>query len=50
MLVAGGPGINRATASVLTAVSLQAKTLIDATNPPSIDDIQVINSLNLITP
>jgi len=50
MLLGSDPGTNRAMATLLTAVTLGAEVIIDVTNPPSYDDIQVINSMSLIAP
>ena len=50
MLAGTDPGTNRATATLLTAVSLQAEVFIDVPNPPSFDDIQVITSVSMIVP
>jgi hypothetical protein len=50
MLTGDDPGTNRALATLLTAVTLGAEVLIDVTNPPSFDDVQVINSISLIAP
>lgn len=50
MLVGSDPGTNRALATLLTAVTIGAEVIIDVTNPPSNDDIQVINSTSLIAP
>ena len=50
MLIGSDPGTNRALATLLTAVTLGAEVIIKVTNPPSIDDVQVINSIGLIAP
>jgi hypothetical protein len=50
MLLGSDPGTNRAMATLLTAVTLGAEVIIDVTNPPSYDDIQVINSMSLVAP
>ena len=49
-LIGSDPGTNRALATLLTAVTLDAEVVIDVANPPSYDDIQVINSISLIAP
>ena len=43
-------GTNRAMATLLTAVSLNAEVIIDVPNPPSLDNIQTITSTTLIAP
>ena len=50
MLVGTDPGTNRAMATLLTAVSLNAEIIINLANPPSIDDIQVPTRVTLIAP
>lgn len=50
MLLGSDPGTNRTVANLLTAVALKAEVIIDVTNPPTYDDIQVINSASLIAP
>lgn len=50
MLLGSDPGINRSMATLLTAISLGTDILIDVVNPPSLNDIQVINSISLIAP
>ena len=50
MLLGSDPGTNRILANLLTAVALKAEVIIDVTNPPTYDDIQVINSASLIAP
>jgi len=50
MLVGTDPGTNRALATLLTAVSLNAEVIVEVANPPSSDDIQVITSVGLISP
>jgi|GEM_PF-3930022 len=50
MLMGDDPGTNRAMATLLTAVTLGADVIIDVPDPPSINDIQVINSLSIIAP
>jgi len=50
MLIGTDPGTNRAMATILTAVSLQAEITVDVANPPSYVDIQVISSTSLVAP
>ena len=50
MLLGSDPGTNRAMATLLTAVTLGTEVFIDVVNPPSFNDVQVINSLSMIAP
>ena len=50
MLVGTDPGTNRALATLLSAVSLNAEVIVEVANPPSSVDIQVITSVGLISP
>jgi len=50
MLMGDAPGTNRAMATLLTAVSLGAEVIINVPDPPSYDNIQIINSLSIIAP
>ena len=50
MLLGNDPGTNRAMATLLTAVSMNAEIVIDVLNPPSFGDIQVIANMTLIAP
>ena len=50
MLLGSNPGTNRTLANLLTAVALKADVIIDVTNPPTYDDIQVIDSASLVAP